>query len=340
MSNIPSKYTQMRLIITSLFVLVVAAATAQQLEYQVQFHGIGDNREFAQSKKAYSQTILGERTSVEIGTTLDEKHRLRIGLSHLFEFGSALDERKPNLTAYYRYADEKNTFYFGAFPRMDLLHFPLAMLTDTLNYFRPNVEGMYGKHSWDWGHQSGFVDWTSRQTDIRRETFIAGFSGEMRHRDFFAENYLLLFHYAETAIENPDEHISDNLGLALYAGMDLEKLLPLQRAYVKAGILGSSFRERGVTDGYLTGLSFSGEFYGERGPFALRATLHQGEGHRFMNGDRFYTADSYLRTDVVWHFLNSKHVQGSFNLSFHLVDGKDLDQSQQLSLIYRFGNAE
>ncbi|MDD4192706.1 MAG: hypothetical protein PHI28_15330, partial [Mangrovibacterium sp.] len=72
--------------------------------------------------------------------------------------------------------------------------------------------------------------------------------------------------------------------------------------------------------------------------FALRTTLHEGEGHHLLNGDRFYDADSYLRTDLIWKFIDKEHIQGRFNLSFHLVEGSDLDQSQQLSLIYRFGN--
>ncbi|WP_423128377.1 hypothetical protein [Gaoshiqia sp. Z1-71] len=327
----------MRLIFLIALSLFSAAAFAQKPEYQVGFHGFGDNREYF-SGKAYSQTILGERTSFEIGTTLDENHRFRIGLNHLFEFGSEADVWKPKLTAYYRYSDEQNEFYFGAFPRMDLVDFPLAMLTDTLLYYRPNIEGMYGKHSWSWGHQSGFVDWTSRQSETQRETFMAGLSGKMHLGSWFSENYLLLYHHAKSAVEIPDEHIKDNLGFALYAGRSLDQFIPLENSYLKIGLLQSTFRDRGNDDGFVTNRSFVSELYGELKPFALRATFHQGNGHRFMYGDRFYDADSYLRTDIYWKFLNSEHVQGRFNLSFHLIEGNDLDQSQQLSLIYRFGN--
>jgi hypothetical protein len=327
----------MRSIIFSWLFLIPVMSFGQKIEYQVQFHGIGDNREFA-SNKAYSQTILGERTSFEIGTTLEENHRFRIGLSHLFEFGSEMDEQKPKLTAYYQYQDRQKTFYFGAFPRMDLINFPLALLTDTLLYYRPNIEGMYGRYKWSWGHQSGFVDWTGRQTETRREAFMAGFSGEMRYRSFFFQNYMTLYHYAETALELENIHIKDNLGVVLYLGTDLEKVVPLKRAYLKLGILESSIRERSVTDGFDNALSLTGELYGESKNFALHATIHEGEGHHLMNGDRFYDVDSYLRADLIWKFINREHIQGRFNLSFHLIEGSDLDQSQQLSLIYRFGN--
>ena len=327
----------MRSFLFLLLLFIFTKGFAQKPEYEVRFHGIGDNREFA-SRRAYSQTILGERTSFAIGTTFEGNHRFRIGLSHLFEFGSEMDEQKPKLTAYYQYTDERKAFYFGAFPRMDLISFPLALLTDTLLYYRPNIEGMYGRYSWSWGHESGFVDWTGRQTETRREAFMAGFSGEMRSHSFFVQNYITLYHYAETALEIDNIHIKDNMGMVLYAGTDLEKVIPLERSFIKMGILGSSIRERSVTDGFVNALSFIGEIYGEQKNFAVRGTFHQGKGHHLMNGDRFYDTDSYLRTDIIWYFIKRKHIQGRFNLSFHLIEGNDLDQSQQLSLIYRFEN--
>lgn len=319
------------------FISLAHTLFAQKLEYDVLFHGIGDNREFF-SGKAESQTILGERTSFVIGTTLDEHHEFRVGLSHLFEFGSEIGDQKPKLTAYYHYSDEKKEFYFGAFPRMGLIDFPLALITDTFLYYRPNIEGFYGKYNWDWGHQSGFVDWTSRQTDTTRETFMAGFSGKMRHKSFFFQNYITLFHYAGTALQVEGEHIQDNLATSFFLGFDLDQLFHLQKSYVRLGMLSSKFRERGVTDGYINSNSMLAEFYGESKHFALRSTWHLGDGHRITNGDRFYDVDNYLRTDIYWKFINSEHVEGRFNLSFHLIEGNDLDQSQQLSILYRFGN--
>ncbi|MFV0375669.1 MAG: hypothetical protein ACK5JD_00040 [Mangrovibacterium sp.] len=326
-------------IFTLILVAFASGIYAQKIEYQVQFQGIGDNREFT-PEYSYPQTILGERTSIVLGTTIDTLHRFRIGINHLYEFGTDADQVKPKLTAYYRYQDSQNSFYFGAFPRIELIDFPLAMITDTFLYYRPNIEGLYGKHSWSWGHQLGFVDWTSRQTATQRETFMAGLSGEMRFLgQFFFQNYINLFHHALTATENPDEHITDNMGAAFYLGYNFSKLTGLQHAYLKAGLLRSSIRERGVDDDYITGNSLSGQLYAEAKRFALRSTFSFGDGHQFMNGDPYYRQKSYVRTDVIWKFLQHKQLQGTFNLSFHLVDGSTLDQQQQLMLIYRFGNA-
>ena len=327
----------MRVLLLFFAVLIASTSFAQKFEYDVLFHGFGDNREF-QSQVANSQTILGERTSFSFGTTLDEHHQIRIGMSHLFEFGSEVEDQKPILTAYYHYTNDKQKeFYFGSFPRMGLIDFPLALITDTFLYYRPNIQGLYGNYNWDWGHQNGFIDWTSRQTDTRRETFMAGFSGEIRHNTLFFQNYITLFHYAGTAIVQNDSQVSDDLGMTFFVGSDLDQLLSLQKSYIRAGIFSSKYRIRALTDGYVNSSSFMAELYGETKYFALRSTLNVGDGHYIMNGDRFYDADSYWRTDIYWKFINSKYVEGRFNLSFHLVNGSDLDQSQQLSLIYHFG---
>lgn len=328
-----------QLIFTCILFVCAIGLRAQKIEYQVQFQGIGDNREFTHEYN-FPQTILGERTSIELGTTVDSLHRFRVGINHFYEFGSQPDGIKPSLTAYYRYQDKQNTFYFGAFPRLDLIDFPLAMITDTFLYYRPNIEGLYGKHSWSWGHQLGFIDWTSRQTMTERETFLAGTSGELRFGQFYFQNYFNLFHYSLTADETAGNHITDNMGAALYLGYDFAKLTGLRQAYLKGGLLTSAIRQRGVDDSYITGNSFSGQLYGEGKRFALRSTFSFGDGHQFMNGDRYYQQKSYVRTDVIWKFLEHKQLQGTFNLSFHLVDGSTLDQQQQLSLIYRFGNAD
>ena len=323
--------------ICAILLLMGNPVFAQQPEYDVQFYGFGDNREFDGYDNALSQTMLGERTSFAMGTTLEGNHRFRFGLDHLFEFGSGLDEQLPKLIAYYQFEDEKKTFYFGSFPRLNLISFPLALITDTFNYYRPNIEGLYADYRWDWGHQSGFVDWTSRQTDDRRETFMAALSGEMKGGAFFFQNYITLFHYAGRGIIRENEFVEDNLAFILYAGMDFEKVLNLHKGYFRAGVLESSYRNRGTGDTFQNAWSFTAELYAEIKYFALRANYNQGDGHHITNGDRYYDLDKYLRADIIWKFLQKEHVEGRFNLSFHLLDFSVLDQSQQLSLIYRFG---
>ncbi|MCG6190564.1 hypothetical protein [Maribellus maritimus] len=318
-----------------LFVLSALIGRTQNFEYQVLFEGIGDNREYSNSNKAESQSILGSRGAFEIGIEKDG-HRVRGGLSQLLEFGSDLDYHKPKLTLYYQYSDESKDFLFGAFPRRGRIDFPLAMLTDTLLYFRPNIEGMFGEVRWDWGHQNGFVDWVSRQTDTIRENFIVGFSGEIVYKNLFLQNFLLMYHDAGPAIKLQDDHVKDYLGYALQAGIRTNENSQIQ-SYIKAGILSSMYRERKVTDGFQNAASLFAEANARYKNLGIKSVLSTGEGHKFKAGDRFYQVDSYWRTDAIWYFINGEHVKGIFNLSFHLVDWNYLDQQQQLSIVYIFG---
>lgn len=310
-------------------------AKSQDFEYRVQFEGIGDNREYF-NPLAMPQTILGSRAAFEMGVTKDG-HRIRGGLSYLYEFGSEIDYRPLIPTLYYQFENEKREFLFGAFPRRGKIDFPLAMLTDTLLYYRPNIEGLYVKEKWDWGHQLAFVDWVSRQTDTKRENFMAGLSGEISHKNLFLRNYILLFHDAGPAIDIPGDHIKDYFGFALQAGIRTGSDSQI-KGYMKAGLLNSEYRERYVTDGFITGNSFFAEAAGRYKNYGIKSVLNAGAAHRFKFGDRFYRAKNYWRTDVIWYFINHEKVKGSFNLSFHLIDWSDLDQQQQLSVIYVFGN--
>ena len=324
----------MKNLIFFLFSFLFLGAKAQNFEYQIVYEGIGDNREYF-SNMAMPQTILGSRGAFEAGVK-SGNHRIRGGLSQLLEFGSDLDYHKPKLTLYYQFHQKRKTFFFGAFPRRGRIDFPLAMLTDTLLYYRPNIEGLLGEIKWEWGRQKGFVDWVSRQTDLNRENFMAGFSGKIFHENLFIENFLLLFHDAGPAIDIPGDHIKDYLGYAIRAGIETGEKAPFT-GVVKAGILNSSFRERSVTDGFESQTGFFMEATGRYNNYGLKSVLSTGASHRFAYGDRFYRAENYWRTDIIWYFINHKRVSGRFNVSFHLIDWSELDQQQQLSIVYVFG---
>lgn len=324
----------MKKLLVILLILNTFWAKSQDLEYQVLFEGIGDNREYFDDL-AYPQTILGARGTFEIGVKFDN-HRLRGGLSQLQEFGSDIDAQKPKLTLYYQFKDEKNEFLFGAFPRRDKIDFPLAMLTDTLLYYRPNIEGMFAELSWDWGHQNGFIDWIGRQTDFNSEIFTAGTSGEIFVNNLFLQNYILLTHDAVPIIEAPEDQIEDYVGFALQAGIRTPEDSKFV-GYIKAGILSSSFRKRSISYDFQNATSFFAEAKGKYKNFGLKSVLSSGGSHQFAYGDLFYRAKNYLRTDLIWYFINHEKVKATFNYSFHIINWSELNQQQQLSLIYVFG---
>lgn len=333
--NVTFKFLAMQKLIFFFILIFPFICKSQKFEYQVIFDGIGDNREYF-SGKSLPQTILGVRAAIETGF-LKDNHRIRGGISQFYEFGSHPNLMKPLLTLYYQYSDKKKEFVFGSFPRKGKINFPLAMLTDTLQYYRPNMEGMFTEIKWDWGKQNGFVDWTSRQTDTKREQFMAGFSGEIAYKNLFAENFILMFHNAGPGIDIPGDHIKDFLGGAALAGIRTLNNTPF-KGYIKAGVLHSGYRERSVTDGFQQATSLLAEALGKYKNYGLKTVLHSGNGHKFAFGDPLYCIKNYMRTDVIWYFINHKNVKGTFNLSFHLIDWNDIDQQQQLSIIYVVGN--
>jgi hypothetical protein len=317
-----------------LFTFISFSGLSQNFEYNVLFEGIGDNREYF-NNYGFPQTILGARAAAEAGFST-ENHRIRLGLSYLYEFGSEADTQKPKPILYYQFSNVKTDFLFGAFPRRDKIDFPLAMLTDTLLYYRPNIEGVYGKQSWKWGWQNGFIDWLQRQTDVNREMFTAGTSGEMFAGRFFIENYLLITHVANPGIRIEGQHIKDYIGFSLRAGVRTKGNIAF-KGYLKAGILNSEYRERSVTDGFEIANSFFAEAFGEWKSLAVKTVLHSGESQNFAFGDNFYHAKNYSRTDLIWNFVNKEKIKGRFNWSLHVIDWQELNNQQQLSIIYVFG---
>ena len=322
---------KIRILYVIVLCLTTAGAWSQKPGLKVIFEGIGDNREFS-GGHSLSQTILGTRGSL-LATFQKDNHNLTAGFSHLYEFGSQPDNQKPEIILFYKYSGQKKTFHFGSFPRRDLINFPLAMLTDTLLYYRPNVQGMRGEISWGWGTQNAWVDWTGRQSPMVREAFTAASSGKISARQFSLLNYFLLNHLAHSRPRQPHEHVNDNLGFALLAGWE-SRDTAAWTGYLKAGVLGSAFRERSVTPGTETAVSLFAESQVRHRELAWKNTFHSGEGHVFLAGDPFYRRGNYLRSDLIWYFIRHKNINGRFNISFHLTEWKDLDQSQQLTVIF------
>ena len=187
---------------------------------------------------------------------------------------------------------------------------------------------MFGELHWEWGHQNLFIDWISRQTDFNSEIFTAGMSGEIFTKNFFLQNYVLMTHDAVPIIRVQDDYIEDYFGFAVQAGIRTNDNSKFE-AYLKAGILGSSFRQRSVTDGFQNATSFFAEAKGKYKNFGLKTVLSSGGSHRFAYGDLFYRATNYIRTDAIWYFINHEKVKGTFNWSFQRIRGNGLARNKR-----------
>jgi hypothetical protein len=327
----------------SLFILLSLSATisqAQELEGNLRFFGFMDNREYMKSGR-YSQTIFGSRISPEIGLRIDSIHRLRVGFNALYEFGSKrakfFDKIEPVI--YYQYEKEKIDFFIGSFPRVDLVDdYPRALLSDTLNYYRPNIQGMLGKYETNNFRETIWLDWTSRQTDIDRETFIFGLSGKYQPGKFFLTHHAYMFHNAGAAIEVPGDNLQDNGAAMVKLGVDLSKNTFLDSLTIAAGGMMSFERTRSVSD-FITPKGFVADLYAGYKRFSITNSFYAGEGHHIILGDKFYDAKTYDRVDFGWTPILFKNISGSFVFSYHFADGI-MDNQQAFFLRYNISGTK
>jgi hypothetical protein len=315
-----------------LFAIFTLTSLAQQLEGNLNLHSFMDNREYAHSNR-FSQTIFGTRFSPEVGLLIDSVHRIRIGLNALHEFGSSKFTTKVDPVIYYQYEKKNWDFLIGAFPRHNLLDdYPRAIFKDTLAYFRPNVEGMLVKLNTGKGHQTIWIDWTSRQTDIDRETFLFGLSGIYKPGIFFLSHYAMMFHNAGPGIDIPGDHIQDNGAAAIKLGVDLSHRTLLDSLTFNTGALMSFERTRSI-GGWETPVGLLFEMHAGYKQFGLTNSFYTGEGHHLIYGDGFYTAKQYNRADFIYTPIRYKNIEGQFVFSFHFLEGV-IDNQQAFSLRY------
>lgn len=329
----------MKIVFKTLLLFVFASISlhtkSQQLEGQLNFHGFADNREYAKSDR-YSQTIFGTRISPEIGVLIDSTHRVRVGLNALHEFGGRDFFRKVDPVIYYQYQKNKWNFFVGAFPRLNLLDdYPKALLADTLNYYRPNIEGMLLKYETETFKETIWIDWTGKQTDTDRETFLFGLSGKYQPGRFFISHYGYMFHNALSAISPPNQYLEDNGALQTQVGLDFSKQTFLDSLTISAGGMLSIERVRSLGTSSIP-KGFISNVYAGYKKFSLANTFYTGEGHHLINGDAFYTAKTYDRLDLGWTPIMFKNIEGKFTVTLHFLENI-IDSQQAFSLRYKLG---
>nr|MBC7613855.1 hypothetical protein [Pseudopedobacter sp.] len=313
---------------------------AQVIEGQFSYFGFLDNREYARSGR-FSQTIFGNRISPEIGFKLDSSSRIRVGFNALYEFGSKnnkfFDDVQPVI--YYQYQHKSTEFIVGSFPRVGLLDdYPRSLLSDTLNYYRPNIEGLLTKFETENFRETIWLDWTSRQSNTNRETFLFGFSGKYKFKPFFISHYAYMFHNAKAAISFPGDFVEDNGAVMAELGVDLSHRGILDSLIFSVGGIMSIERNRSLTSSFDLPKGFISNVYLGYKKFSLQNTFYAGQGHQVINGDQFYTSKNYDRIDLGWTALKAKNLEGKFIFSYHFVDGVTDNQQAFLLRYNLFGS--
>ena len=311
------------------FFLFEGIINCQEITYKAGVHTFFDNREYF-NNFVVPQTILGGRAYLEGGYAIDSYSEFSIGADFLYEFGSRPQTKNIKPILYYHFNNKPFEVYMGAFHRQGLFELPYVLQADTFQYYRPNAEGIYLKAEKSWFKQDLWLDWTSRQADTIRETFLIGGTGKIWNDLLFARYDFIMYHFAGPAIRIPNDHIRDNGGMDLVGGIDLSGKTFLDSLSFSTGFTMSYDRLRNVYDlDYRFG-SLSELLVLYKG-LGFRNTLYAGEGQTQMVGDGLYASKFYDRLDFIWNVFKISRVKGQVQFSLHFLPGL-VDTSQKFAI--------
>ena len=321
-------FTKKILYIVFLFINTQSILSQQLHSWRIQDFTFLDNREYF-NPYAKPKTIIGTRLDLSAGFRIDSLSVLYVGGDALYEFGSHAKDTKFYPTLYYQYRGKKINFLFGAFPRVQNLQYPRILHNDTLQYYRPNLEGALLSVRLKRGYQKAWIDWTGRQTKTDHESFMAGTFGRLNFGKIYFENYYYMFHYAGTLSE---KYVRDNGGALFLLGYDLQKEYHLD---FSGGLAFSDDRVRPnpfyYSFGFYSKVKFDYKIY------QAKLTYYKGMPVSLKNGESIYKAGTYLRLDAGIHLINRKNIQLLFEFSGHFVDF-NMDESQKLLLFVTLDN--
>lgn len=307
--------------------LQVANLAAQNTSWSIGLNGFADNREY-KSQVQTPESLLGTQLIPEFHFKKDTIHSLGVGFTLLSEFGNPKLVTDFDLQLYYNYRGKNFDFTFGSFSKNSIYDCsPKAIYHDVLTFYKPNVQGLLLNYHKRGGSQSVYLDWTGRQTEINRETFIMGTFGTYSRGLFFLKNHIYMYHYASAKIPDPDNPLRDNGVAYLSFGTNLSSVLRIDSLSVSVAGMQSYQRTRGVTDWNTPlGLLFQASIQ-HRG-FGVTNTLYIGQGHNLDWGDPFYQLKRYNRIDIYFNPLLFDSVKAMFGISLHFAEQKVQHQQQ------------
>lgn len=300
---------------------------AQVPEYKITFNQIFDNREYF-SEYAFPQTIFGARLDAALLFHVDSTSHFAAGMSYFYENGSSVLENSPNVILYYEYSGDKLALNFGSFPRREKLEMPDVFLNDTLNYYRPNVEGALLSYTGSIGKVQGFIDWTGRVSEDRRETFLAGFTSEIFAGKIFIEPSFLMYHNARSYASSDTIHLQDNGIMSILAGYSVNETGKSISLKLSSGFISSYNRFR--PDEFSWGKGIISNIKLGYGIFGLKGVYYFGTPIEFEYGDPFYRSGNYGRLDLFADPFRNPRIQSKIGWNLHFVPGEGIHHSQQV----------
>ena len=313
-----------------------------QTTLDVDFSGLGflDNREY-KDFIARSRTYSGTRIALDFGLNIDTLNSFVVGANGIHEFGAVPFFLKVDPVAYYQFKNKNWQFNAGEFPREGLIdNYPRALLNDTLQYYRPNIEGLFLRfiNNNKTFTETMWIDWVSRQTDTQREEFLIGLEGKYKpdpFGPFYISHYFMLLHDAGAAILTPNDHIMDNGGAQVRLGLDFSHKTVLDSLSFEAGGMTSLERTRGV-DQLQTPKGFVASAYLSYWRLAVFNEFYAGQGSHILYGDSFYEKKFYNRLDFIITPFVASRLRGQFIFTVHKTPGFTSNQ-EAFKLTYDLG---
>jgi len=302
---------------------------SQEVLWKAGGYNFFDNSEFANSALNIPQTMAGVHLTPEIGLQWNENHRFFAGFDAMHEYGSdqAVDFFDP--IVYYQFAGKQFRFFAGAFPRKQTLDkYPRLFFQDSINNYRPAVNGVFWEFTSAGSYMNVWLDWVSRQTYTRRESFFLGWSGRYDRQLFYAQHFGYMLHLAGVMEPVVPEGLHDHILTLTSIGVDLSSKTNFDRLEANIGWAAGMERDRDIGEWHRP-QGFLSEIKVEYKGLAVTNTFYKGQSrHIFRNdhgselywGDPMYGATSYNRTDCSILFYKSDVVNISMTWSFHFAE--------------------
>jgi len=322
----------------SLLLLLSITSNAQHPRFYLGFDQILDNREYF-SQYGIHQTIFGARINPGVSFGFDSIHSIHsvhVGLNYMYEFGGTFLGVKPQLDLYYSYQTERLQMKFGSFARREVMDYPLFLLTDSLHYYRPNMEGASIRYNWKWGTVHGWVDWMGRESDSIREAIHAGIDATVRLSIFYLSGMTTRSHLARTTDPGDMNQIRDDGSIMALAGIDLSDRLFLDKLDFATGIATTYKHQRPSTfytwyNGWYSRLDMRYKIFG------IKGTYYFGDPSPLVYGDPLYTSGNYGRIDLFLDpFRKNPRISSKFAWNFHILPWDGLYHSQQILIQVTF----
>lgn len=328
-----------RLVAILMFLMSLAVANGQQLEWSVDMNAVFNNRE-SDISGIPSHTYIFTRITPQIGVSMDStRHRIMGGVTWYQPMNDHLHGYKVLPSLYYQYKDREKgvDFKFGVIPNELRASYPTFLRSDSINYVSPNIKGAMIEISKPHFFLESWFDWRQIMTKNRREAFSV--TGNIGWRNSTSANdgnntlclasILAYNHLARSGARPEGEGVVDNVIInprIIYTHWWRKASISAE-----AGILLSCDRDRYGDNKWLTQAGFLGGVAAHWKWLSFSETIYAGKrqmplyekyGSLLYQGDQLYHNKFYSRTVLAGTIFNTDYINVQAQLSFHATDKK------------------